>query len=151
MFPSEHLGLADRTDVDTTSATEFSVEPSHVGLEPFHGMLADIAAVANGDFGRRIGTAGPPPVPAIAMAVDGMRVGLLDGLSNRATGSYSADGPEHRVRGVFDFAVHEFFLIGLALQSLANRNASLADVLQPLVERTDAAIRDLRSVAIHLP
>jgi hypothetical protein len=42
-------------------------------------------------------------------------------------------------------------LIGLALQSLAARNPSIAEVLQPLVDRTDAAIRDLRSLAVHLP
>jgi methyl-accepting chemotaxis protein len=119
-------GRADST------ATRDSRSFAREALAPFHDLLADIEAIANGDVYHPIAAEGPPEVVTIAIAANRMRVSLLN--RDRAP-----------ARSTDDDALQQLCRLGASLHTTARRNPSLAEGLRPLIDETDQAIRTLRA------
>lgn len=121
---------------------------------PFQDLLADIDAIADGDLHHPITATGSPPVPAIAVAINRLRANLLNSTPPRPpTTSAQADhvsDREHLASDLYDLTVQRLFSIGLTLQSAAGRHPALAEMLQPLLDQTDATIRELRTAIFGL-
>ena len=91
---------------------------------------------------------------AIAIAVNRMRTTVLPrplGYPHSpARPDASVDEPAQQASRISDIAVHQLFLVGLSLHSAATHHPTLADTLQPLIDQTEATIRELRSIVFGL-
>jgi len=118
-----------------SASTQDSRSVAREALAPFHDLLADIEAIANGDVYHPIAAEGPPEVVTIAIAANRMRVSLL----NR-----TGPGDRAPARSNGDDALQLLRRLGASLHTTARRNPSLAEGLRPLIDETDQAIRTLR-------
>ncbi|MGV9861776.1 CHASE3 domain-containing protein [Rhodococcus koreensis] len=120
---------------------------------PIDHLLADISAVAGGDYGREIDTDGPREVAIIAGAVDTMRTSLLATnaqllAAERARARH--DEQSRMAADLHDVTLQRVFGLGLALTSLGVRHPRLSAELDPLIDETDSIVRGLRAVIFDL-
>jgi methyl-accepting chemotaxis protein len=139
---------------DTTVPSIDSASSARDTLAPFQDLLADIETIADGDLHHPITTTGPPPVLAIAVAVNRLRANLLNGTPLHHPPTVQADSVRdraHLASDLYHLTVQRLFSIGLTLQSAAERHPALAEMVQPLIEQTDATIRELRTAIFRPP
>ncbi|MFD6063101.1 MULTISPECIES: sensor histidine kinase [Rhodococcus] len=120
---------------------------------PIDRLLADIGAVAGGDYGREIDTDGPREVAIIAGAVDTMRTSLLAKNEQlmAAERARARDDEQGRMAAdLHDMTLQRVFGLGLALTSLGVRHPRLSADLDPLIDETDSIVRGLRAVIFDL-
>ena len=141
-------------NADATVPSINGASRARVAWASFQDLLADVDAIADGDLHHPITVTGPPPVLAMAVAIDRLRADLLNSTPPRGpTPSVQADSVsdrEHLVSDLYDLTVQRLFSIGLTAQSAAGRHPALAEMLQPLLDQTDAAIRELRTAIFGL-
>ena len=120
---------------------------------PIDHLLADISAVAGGDYGREIDTDGPREVAIIAGTVDTMRTSLLtkhEQLMAAERASARDDEQGRMAADLHDVILQRVFGLGLALTSLGFRQPRLSAELDPLIDETDSIVRGLRAVIFDL-
>ncbi|RZK85297.1 MAG: HAMP domain-containing protein [Rhodococcus sp. (in: high G+C Gram-positive bacteria)] len=120
---------------------------------PIDHLLADISAVAGGDYGREIDTDGPREVAIIAGAVDTMRISLLaqnEQLMAAERASARDDEQSRMAADLHDVTLQRVFGLGLTLTSLGFRHPRLSAELDPLIDETDSIVRGLRAVIFDL-
>ncbi|QYB04656.1 CHASE3 domain-containing protein [Rhodococcus sp. USK10] len=120
---------------------------------PIENLVADISAVAGGDYERTIAIDGPREVAAIGEAVDTMRTSLLD--QNRLLLQAEHERTRHdeqdrMAADLHDLTLQRVFGLGLALTSLARRHPRRAVEFDPLIDETDSIVRGLRAVIFDL-
>ncbi|QSE85510.1 CHASE3 domain-containing protein [Rhodococcus koreensis] len=120
---------------------------------PIDRLLADISAVAGGDYEREMNTDGPREVAIIAGAVDTMRTSLLAQntqiiAAERARARH--DEQSRMAADLHDVTLQRVFGLGLALTSLGVRHPRLSADLDPLIDETDSIVRGLRAVIFDL-
>jgi signal transduction histidine kinase len=120
---------------------------------PISRFLSEIQAVAAGDYTRRLSVRGPQEVATIADAVDRMRDGIVQ-TNAEAVATQQLLGVRHErdrlASDLHDLTIQRIFGLGLALNSTVTRNPEIATELDPLVDETDAIIRELRNVIFAL-
>lgn len=120
---------------------------------PIDHLLADISAVAGGDYVREIDTDGPREVAIIAGTVDTMRTSLLtknQQLMAAERASARDDEQSRMAADLHDVILQRVFGLGLALTSLGFRQPRLSAELDPLIDETDSIVRGLRAVIFDL-
>ncbi|QYB04436.1 CHASE3 domain-containing protein [Rhodococcus sp. USK10] len=120
---------------------------------PIERLVADIGAVAEGDYEREIGTDGPREVSMIGGAVDTMRTSLLTQNRQLVRAEHERTRHDEQTRmaaDLHDLTIQRVFGLGLALTSLARRHPRLATDLDPLIDETDSIVRGLRAVIFDL-
>lgn len=120
---------------------------------PIGRFLGEIQAVAAGDYTRPLSTRGPQEVTIIAAAVDRMRDGLVQKNAEAVANQQLLSVRQERDRmatDLHDLTIQRIFGLGLALNSTVAHSPDVADELEPLVDETDAIIRELRNVIFAL-
>lgn len=118
-------------------------------VRPLDRLQAQVEAVAAGDHDLTIEASGPAEIAAIASAVDTMRGNIVSAgqqLVDAREQLTLRDERDRMAADLHDLTIQRVFALGLALSSTAVREPRLAPLLEPLIEETDAIIRELRGV-----
>ena len=113
---------------------------------PVDGVLADVTAVAEGDYDRAIRSTGLREVAVLADAAETMR----DNLRTRTTRLLDTERRDEQARiaaDIHDRTIQRVFALGLELTSAGQRRSP---DLTPFVDETDRIIDDLRKIVFNL-
>lgn len=125
----------------------------HLITVPLHRLIGQVQAVAGGSYGERIDVGEPEELATIARSVDRMRDAVVEHSQHAVTAERELVLREEHDRlatDLHDLTIQRIFGLGLALTSLARRNPELAGGLKPLIEETDAIVREVRTVIFDL-
>ena len=125
----------------------------YVFTRPIGQFLGEIQAVAGGDYTRPLQPRGPEEVRIVARAVDQMRDGLVATSAEAVANQQLLSVRQERDRmatDLHDLTIQRIFGLGLALNAVTTRTPELSADLDPLVDETDAIIRELRNVIFAL-
>jgi len=113
---------------------------------PVNSVLHDVTAVAEGDYGRAIRSAGLREIALLADAAETMR----DNLRTNTTRLLDAERRDEQARiaaELHDRTIQRVFALGLDLTSAAQRRSP---DLTPFVYETDRIIADLQRIVFNL-
>ena len=108
--------------------------------KPVGRLVADVRAVADGDYDRTIERAGPREISEVSAAVEEMRDSLRVAAARRVD-SELRDEQARIAADLHDRVIQRVFGLGLGLTSAAAHGKR---DLTPFIDETDGIIRDLR-------
>lgn len=114
--------------------------------KPVGRLVADVRAVADGDYDRAIERAGPLELAEVSAAVEEMRDSLRSATS-RLVGAELRDEQARIAADLHDRVIQRVFGLGLGLTSAAAHGKR---DLTPFIDETDGIIRDLRESIFNL-
>ena len=114
--------------------------------KPVGRLVADVRAVADGDYDRTIERAGPREISEVSAAVEEMRDSLRVAAARRVD-SELRDEQARIAADLHDRVIQRVFGLGLGLTSAAAHGKR---DLTPFIDETDGIIRDLRESIFNL-
>ncbi|WP_165825848.1 CHASE3 domain-containing protein [Actinomycetospora cinnamomea] len=122
-------------------------------VRPLVGLQAQAERTADGAYQTPIAVTGPRDLVAIGDAVETMRTSLLRHgaeLTDARLELALRDARDRLAAEVHDNSIQRLFALGLALQAAAARHPAAEGDLAPLVDETDAIVRELRELIAGL-
>lgn len=120
---------------------------------PLDHLLGQLGTVAGGDYGQAIEPQGATELQAMAESAEQMRRSLLRHSRDLVAAQRALTLQSERDRlaaDLHDRSIQRLFALGLSLSALAKRHPEAAPRILPLIEDTDAGIRELRAVIFDL-
>lgn len=148
-------------DVITTIAVILAVVAGVLALvvlrrflnRPLRRLVDQVQVVAAGDYESRIDTDGPEELVMIATAVEAMRDSIVSGTRDLAEARERLALSDERDRvaaDLHDHSIQRLFGLGLQMSATVARHPELGPTLQPMIDETDEAIKELRRVVFDL-
>jgi signal transduction histidine kinase len=120
---------------------------------PLQRLVDQVQVVAAGDYDSRIDTDGPEEIVTIARAVEAMRDSIVRGTRELVEARQRLTLSEERDRmaaDLHDHSIQRLFGLGLQMSATVARHPELRPTLEPMINETDEAIRELRRVVFDL-
>ncbi|MFC5139853.1 CHASE3 domain-containing protein [Actinomycetospora rhizophila] len=122
-------------------------------LRPLLALQTQAERTAAGAYETPFAVTGPQDLAAIGAAVETMRSRLLDHGAELADARLELalrDARDRLSAEVHDNSIQRLFALGLALQAAGRRHPGAQEALAPLVDETDAIVRELRELIAGL-
>lgn len=120
---------------------------------PLRRLVEQVQVVAAGDYDSHIDTEGPEELVTIATAVEAMRHSIVRGTRELAEARERLTLSDERDRvaaDLHDHSIQRLFGLGLQMSATVARHPELGPTLQPMINETDEAIKELRRVVFDL-
>lgn len=122
-------------------------------LRPLDWLVHQLQAVAGGAEDRPITPVGPTELQTIAAGAEQMRQGLVERARQLLTTQRKLTLLDERDRiaaDLHDHTIQHVYALGLSLGAISSGRPELSPVVDPLIDRVDAIIRELRGVIFNI-